>query len=480
MLEKERDSQVVGKLHSEQITQLRKEKDSLREKIDDVQLQLDQRETDLADLITKGTSEMQTFKQSFNEIIQTQQTELDQVRSELKDEQNRVDSLQQLLSSKSDLASNRLKCLQEADIEVNSLRVEKGELETKTRIANQQLDSSRAEGVQLTSKVLLLEKEKAILGDQLDEVTAAKYSYIATLRTQHDSYTTGLRKHYDERENYFIKQYTSRESNLRDELTKFAADLRVNSEDTQARLKAHWEGALKEQTEQSNKSAKSTKRKHKEALADKDQAMETLKKKHQKNEDAAKKKLDDTEDKFRSTIDELKQKHEKENDTWRGKLDNEVANSDKKVKTVRQELQQEMLTKATAAKQELVKGISQAQLEGKAKLAELETQHRLREAQLEKKSGDSKDQLMELFKRELQKIGDEHRSAERELERMHRERESEFEKRIRLLSSRTENRANEVAATEDSVKLKEDFLGKWESQRQSLRDRHDTVKKSFT
>eukprot|EP00662_Eupelagonemidae_sp_cell21_P026855 gene26855-41757_t len=88
-----------------------------------------------------------------------------------------------------------------------------------------------------------------------------------------------------------------------------------------------------------------------------------------------------------------------------------------KVKVLHTTRDKDVEERLLRVKQELAKAQSQHQLDLKARTAELETHHRVREAQQEKRHADDRQQLMDSFQRELAKIGDEHRRAERELER---------------------------------------------------------------
>lgn len=131
-------------------------------------------------------------------------------------------------------------------------------------------------------------------------------------------------------------------------------------------------------------------------------------------------------------------------------------------------------------KQELAKAQSQHQLDLKARTAELETHHRVREAQQGKRHADDRQQLMDSFQRELGKIGEEHRKAERELERVHRERETELQRKVRTMVDYSAEKADHAADGAANDKLKEDFLGRWEQHRASLRTRHESVRRTIS
>jgi len=172
---------------------------------------------------------------------------------------------------------------------------------------------------------------------------------------------------------------------------------------------------------------------------------------------------------------------------WGEHLEKEVKSLDKRLKEAQSEVDRLVTQRDTqiadrllSMKQELAKANSQHSLDLKSRTAELETHHRVRESQQEKRAAEEKSQLMEMFKGELLRIGEEHRRAERELERMHRDRETELQRRAKVTTEANREQAEALETRETGAQLKDNLLGRFEQHRQSLLERHNTMRKSFT
>eukprot|EP01064_Diplonema_japonicum_P024274 TRINITY_DN3480_c0_g1_i1.p1 TRINITY_DN3480_c0_g1~~TRINITY_DN3480_c0_g1_i1.p1 ORF type:complete len:727 (+),score=235.40 TRINITY_DN3480_c0_g1_i1:40-2220(+) len=470
--EKERDSQVLQKHNSEQIQQLRREKDDLRKELEAVQTQLAGAESDLQQAVARDAQEIADFKKSFNVMMQQQADEIEELKKSLKEQTERTEQLQVFLSTKKQQADERLTKIQEQDLLCQSLRVEKADFETRFIMTSKSLDTSKLQLDEMRAQLKTMCDEKAALSQSLDDASQAKYIYVNELRKRHDEHLDMMAAKYQEREAYYVSEYASKEKSMREDLLKFSSALKKTSEEMLGRFRSEYAKELKEQSDSFYTQAKAMKAKHKAAIIDADVAREQLRQ-------DSKKKIQDLEERMASREETLHKQHGKELDEARKRFDKAQETSDKRLSDTVRDLRNEMSAKATAAKQQETKALQTAHLEAKTKLAEMETQHRIKTTHMDKKSAEDKEQLMAMFSRELGKIGEEHRKAERELERLHRDREGELEKRLKLLNTTSEATTASVAHAAESARLKDDLVGKWDKHRQALRDRHESVKRTI-
>eukprot|EP01059_Diplonema_ambulator_P036574 TRINITY_DN9163_c1_g3_i2.p1 TRINITY_DN9163_c1_g3~~TRINITY_DN9163_c1_g3_i2.p1 ORF type:complete len:712 (+),score=306.06 TRINITY_DN9163_c1_g3_i2:288-2423(+) len=470
--ERERDINLIQKHNNEQIQQLRREKDELRKQLEAVQTQLAGAESDLQQAVARDAQEIADFKKSFNAMMQQQAEEIDELKKSLKDQTERTEQLQVLLSTKKQQADERQTKIQEMDLQLQGLRVEKADFETRFIMTSKSLDTARIQVDEMREELKRMCDEKATLSQALDDTQEAKHNYVKELRKRHDEHLDMLAAKYQERENYYVTEYVSKEKAMRADMLKYAGTLRKHSEEVLGKMRSDYAKEVKEQNENFYAQAKEMKAKHKTAMVDAELAKEKI-----RNE--GKKKVQELEDRMEQREEQLRKQHAGELEEARKRFDRAAEAADKRLSETVKDLRNEMSAKLTAAKQQEIKLVQQTQLEAKTKLAELESQHRIKETHMEKRMSDDKEQLMAMFSRELTKIGEEHRKAERDLERMHRDREAELEKRLKLVGHTADSTAASVAAAVESAKMKEDLVGKWDKHRQALRDRHETAMKKI-
>ena len=277
--------------------------------------------------------------------------------------------------------------------------------------------------------------EKVTMAERMETLMKAKYDYMSVFATQHNEHVTSLQQKYEEREQFLAKEYATREAGLRAALLKFSENLQKAAEDQFGGQKKTY-----------FKLEQQMKTQHEVELA------------------RAEKDRKDLEAKLRKEMKALSD--EKENE----------------LKEVRQELEKDI----AKLKQDKERTLQAAHMEAKSKLAEMEKQHRIKNTNMEKKAAEDKEQLTVMFSRELTKIGDEHRKAERDLEKHHRDRESELEKHIKYMKievqgapvSSAQTTASSAGSTQGGD-VADEFMDKWDKRRQNMRERHEIAKKSL-
>ncbi|KAJ9465778.1 hypothetical protein DIPPA_19192 [Diplonema papillatum] len=472
LTEKERDNVRIQQHSTEQIEQLRTEKNELRKLYEVSQSELAKSQEELQKRVARENTEMQQFKTSFNEMMKAQSEEMEQLRKAFQDEQERAEQLHSELSTKTQLANKRQSQIQEMELELSALKVEKSSLESRLAMTSSQYDIAQTQLVDLRDQLAKMDHEKEEMTEFLDATVKAKYDYADGLRKRHDDHLTVVCARFEERERFLTNEYVTKEAALRTDLLQFADQCKRTAEEMLGRFRTECTRETQRLTDLFHSQAKEMKQKHKTDLADLSAQKDQMRKEYRA-------KLKEVEDRHVKRDEEQRRAHDKDTEEARKRLDRAVESADKRFNDATSDLRKEMAAKGTAAKQEMTKAVQQAQLEGKQRLAELEAQHRIKVSHLEKQRADDKEQLMAMFSRELSKIGEEHRKAERELEKLHRDREAELDKRVKLFASSSESTQQDTKQAVETSKMKDDFMGKWESQRQQLRDRHATVKKSL-
>ena len=279
------------------------------------------------------------------------------------------------------------------------------------------------------------DKDRTELCARLEEVVKDKYDYMSESAKRHNSHISSLQQKYEEREHYMTSQMTTREAGMRDSMVKFSEHLQKLSEDYLGRQKTTY-----------HKLQIQTNEEHKKALADMREERRLLEEQHRVEIGSLNKAMEET----RKT-------------------------GERHCEEVRKDLNE----KLAQLRQEKERALQASLLEAKSRAAEVEKQHRIRETNAEKKAADDKEQLMTMFSRELTKISDEHRKAERDLERHHRERQADLEKHVKYSKLETAADVKRPAAAPAAETGKDEFMDKFDKHRQNLRERHEQAKKSL-
>eukprot|EP01062_Namystynia_karyoxenos_P012891 TRINITY_DN14642_c1_g3_i2.p2 TRINITY_DN14642_c1_g3~~TRINITY_DN14642_c1_g3_i2.p2 ORF type:complete len:745 (+),score=328.92 TRINITY_DN14642_c1_g3_i2:91-2325(+) len=485
--ERNRDSEVVQKLNCEQITALRREKDALRADIDTLQAQLSQREAELQQQHAREAHEMTEFKASFKKIMMQQSQQIEQLTAALREEHTKVESLTAIVNAKGDLIASRDRELQDAQLSLAGLGVEKGALEARLSMTHNQLDAAKSQIADLRRQLGESEEARNQLTLRCDDMLLQKDTHCAELRQKHDEHLDLMRQKFEQREAAFTTEYARQEQRLREDFLKFSEQLQQATEGMLGRFREEWRRDNEQRAEEHAAEIKRLGKAHRKELQRRDEEVTAAKQDYLERDAELRRWLKDQEAALAKREQSMRDAHAADRKQWGDHLEKEVQILDKRLKEAQGEVDRlvcqrdkDIAERIATLKQELAKTHAQSALDLKARTAELETHHRVREAQQEKRNAEERGQLMEMFKGELIRIGEEHRRAERELERLHRDNQQELQRRAKIITDTSKDGADRAADQEAGSKFRDELLGKFEHHRQSMRERHDSVRRSIS